>query len=80
MILFVRKLIRASLIATIILYRYTLSPLLGAWFGPVCRFYPSCSSYALQCLEKDPIHVAIKKITCRLLRCHPYSKGGVDLP
>lgn len=55
-------------------YRYTLSPLLGC----NCRFYPSCSEYALQALE---YHGAVKGTYLsvrRLLKCHPFHPGGFD--
>ncbi len=56
------------------LYRLLLGPVLP----PSCRFYPSCSSYALQALER---HGAIRGswlTVRRLARCHPYCEGGVD--
>jgi putative membrane protein insertion efficiency factor len=56
------------------LYQYTLSPM----FPSSCRFYPSCSEYALHAIKK---HGSIRGLvfTClRLCRCHPYSKGGYD--
>jgi putative membrane protein insertion efficiency factor len=55
-------------------YQLVLSPLLG----PRCRFYPSCSSYAVQALTT---HGALKGTWLagrRLLRCHPWNPGGVD--
>lgn len=55
-------------------YQVVLSPLLG----PRCRFYPSCSSYAVQALST---HGALKGSWLagrRLLRCHPWNPGGVD--
>lgn len=61
-------------------YRYGISPIITSIYGPRCRFYPSCSDYALRSLRKDPPLQAFKKIALRLLRCHPLSKGGVDLP
>ena len=57
-------------------YQCIVSPLLG----PRCRFYPSCSSYAKECLSLYPWHQALFKSCCRLLRCHPFHPGGVDLP
>ncbi len=63
-------------IGCIRLYQLILAPLLG----PRCRFYPSCSRYAASCLQLYPFHVAMKKISCRLLRCHPWHPGGVDMP
>jgi uncharacterized protein len=55
-------------------YRYLLSPLLG----PRCRFYPSCSAYALEALDS---HGALKGAwlaTKRVGRCHPWHPGGYD--
>lgn len=43
-----------------------------------CRFYPSCSQYTIDAVEKyGPIR-GILKGSMRLLRCHPLSKGGYD--
>jgi uncharacterized protein len=63
-----------NLIITI--YQRTLSPLLG----PRCRFYPSCSAYAKECLSVYPWPKALMKSGRRLLSCHPFHPGGVDLP
>ncbi|TNM38434.1 membrane protein insertion efficiency factor YidD [Nocardioides albidus] len=55
-------------------YQLVLSPLLG----PTCRYYPSCSAYAVEALQT---HGAVKGTWLaarRLLRCHPWSPGGVD--
>ena len=46
--------------------------------GPVCRFEPSCSNYALQALKKRGLHIAIPLILWRVLRCNPLCKGGFD--
>lgn len=57
------------------LYRYCLSPFLGN----NCRFYPTCSAYAQEAIEK---HGALKGsylATRRICRCHPFCEGGVDL-
>ncbi|MBX3128091.1 MAG: membrane protein insertion efficiency factor YidD [Polyangiaceae bacterium] len=64
------------LIALIRVYQVTLSPLLG----PVCRFEPSCSRYAVACLE---LHGALRGSWLtfrRLSRCHPFHPGGYDPP
>lgn len=45
-----------------------------------CKFYPSCSEYSIQVLQKQGFVLGIFKILWRTLRCHPWSKGGVDLP
>lgn len=65
--------------------RYPLIWLVKGWrklistmYGDVCKFYPTCSSYALTALER---HGAVKGsylTVRRLLRCHPWSMGGVD--
>ncbi|HEX2829925.1 MAG TPA: membrane protein insertion efficiency factor YidD [Burkholderiales bacterium] len=55
-------------------YRYFLSPLLG----PSCRFYPTCSAYAVEAIDT---HGAIKGSWLalrRIMKCHPWHPGGVD--
>ncbi|MDR2614221.1 MAG: membrane protein insertion efficiency factor YidD [Candidatus Accumulibacter sp.] len=55
-------------------YRYAISPLLGQ----NCRFFPSCSDYAAQAIEK---HGACKGACLglkRICRCHPWNPGGFD--
>jgi len=62
------------LIVLINLYRRFLSPL----FPPVCRFYPSCSTYAVQALEMHGLLKGSWLTAKRLLRCHPCHPGGYD--
>jgi len=57
-------------------YQKTLSPLLG----PVCRFEPSCSRYAVTCLERHGAAKGSLLSFLRLCKCHPFHPGGVDLP
>jgi putative membrane protein insertion efficiency factor len=55
-------------------YQLVLSPM----FGPRCRFYPSCSAYAVEAITT---HGALRGSWLagrRLLRCHPWNPGGVD--
>ncbi|MDF2935908.1 MAG: hypothetical protein K0Q90_1281 [Paenibacillaceae bacterium] len=55
-------------------YRKFLSPLKP----PTCRFYPTCSEYALEAIE---IHGAAKGTllaAARICRCHPFHPGGID--
>ncbi len=53
--------------APILLYRYTLSPLIG----PVCRYQPTCSAYALEALERHGPVKGTWLTLRRLARCHP---------
>lgn len=52
--------------------------LFKAWLGPVCRFEPSCSAYALQALERHGAARGGTLAARRLLRCHPWCDGGFD--
>jgi uncharacterized protein len=56
------------------LYQWTLSPLLG----PRCRFYPSCSQYALEALMRFGVLEGGWLAMQRLARCHPWHPGGFD--
>ncbi|OGN62220.1 MAG: membrane protein insertion efficiency factor YidD [Chlamydiae bacterium RIFCSPHIGHO2_12_FULL_49_11] len=67
---------RRLLIALVRLYQKGISPFLG----PCCRFYPSCSHYALSVLQKKPLWRAFGLIIKRLSKCHPFHPGGIDLP
>ena len=55
-------------------YQLLISPLLG----PTCRYYPSCSAYAVQALQVHGAFRGTWLAVRRLLRCHPWSPGGVD--
>jgi putative membrane protein insertion efficiency factor len=55
-------------------YRFLLSP----WLGAHCRFYPSCSRYAMTALERHGALRGSGLALRRLLRCHPWSPGGID--
>ena len=62
------------LIGLIKAWRLLVSPL----YGQVCRYYPSCSAYALEAVQ---VHGAVKGswlAVRRLLRCNPWARGGVD--
>jgi len=62
------------LIAFVKVYQYTISPLLG----PRCRYYPSCSNYAVEALREHGAVRGLGLATWRLLRCNPFSNGGYD--
>lgn len=51
---------------------------IGPAFPPSCRFYPSCSTYALEAVAKHGLLKGSYLAARRLLRCHPFHPGGVD--
>ncbi|WP_395638211.1 membrane protein insertion efficiency factor YidD [Pseudolysinimonas sp.] len=55
-------------------YRAVISPL----YGDVCRYYPSCSAYALGSIQQHGVIKGVALGSWRLLRCHPWARGGVD--
>ena len=55
-------------------YRRILSPFLGSQ----CRYYPTCSAYAAQALQRYGFFRGNMKIVWRLLRCAPWGRGGED--
>jgi putative membrane protein insertion efficiency factor len=61
-------------VALIRFYRAFLSPLLG----PSCRYYPTCSQYALDAYAEHNFFYASWLTIWRVLRCNPFSKGGYD--
>ncbi len=70
----VAHVLSTALIALIRVYQYALSPMLGQR----CKFYPSCSNYAIDALR---VHGPLKGSALaawRILRCNPFSNGGVD--
>jgi putative membrane protein insertion efficiency factor len=58
----------------ILAWRHGVAPFLP----PTCRFYPSCSAYALEAIDRHSIPRALVLIAWRLLRCQPLCKGGYD--
>jgi len=56
------------------IYQWTVSPLLG----PRCRFYPSCSQYALEAIQRFGLLKGGWLAVVRLGRCHPWQPGGFD--
>jgi len=67
---------RWILIGLVRFYQRALSPLLGK----NCRFQPTCSQYMIGAIEKYGAIRGLLKGTWRILKCHPFSKGGYDPP
>ena len=61
-------------VAPILAYRRWISPVLP----PTCRFYPSCSEYALTAVAVHGPMRGVRLTLWRLLRCHPFHPGGID--
>ena len=55
-------------------YQLAISPLLPA----SCRYYPSCSAYALEALQRYGALKGMRLAIGRILRCHPFRPGGYD--
>ncbi|NCN95644.1 MAG: membrane protein insertion efficiency factor YidD [Bdellovibrionales bacterium] len=73
----IESLLSKALLLLVSFYR----AFLGGYFGGNCRFYPSCSHYALEVLSTQRPTSAIALILKRLMSCHPLSrKGGFDPP
>jgi putative membrane protein insertion efficiency factor len=62
------------LLALLAAYRYLLSPMLGR----NCRFFPSCSEYATEALERHGALRGSWLALRRVARCHPWHPGGYD--
>ena len=58
------------------IYQLFISPFLGKR----CRFFPSCSEYLYQAIQKYGLLKGFLKGFKRILRCHPFNQGGVDMP
>ena len=68
------KIINQVPILLIKFYRLYISPLLG----PSCRFYPTCSNYALEAFRTHNFFYALWLTVWRVIRCNPFSIGGYD--
>ena len=65
---------RGILVAPIRLYQRTISPALPSR----CKYHPSCSEYAVQAVRRYGLVRGVVLASWRLLRCNPWSHGGVD--
>lgn len=65
---------RNTALAVMHVYRRVVSPL----YGQVCRYYPSCSRYAVEAYQLRGFIVGTALTAWRLLRCNPFTPGGID--
>ncbi|MDO8106181.1 membrane protein insertion efficiency factor YidD [Isoptericola sp. b441] len=70
----VARIPRLLLIGAVRFYQLVISP----WTPPTCRYYPSCSRYAVVALERHGALRGTWLAVRRIGRCHPWAAGGVD--
>jgi uncharacterized protein len=68
------QIVRQSVLALLRGYKWAISPLLP----PSCRYVPTCSEYAMEAVERYGALRGGYMAAARLLRCHPFAKGGYD--
>ena len=57
------------------MYQIFISP----YLGNNCRYYPTCSNYAIDAIEKKGLIVGVRMSVIRVLRCNPWGGSGVDI-
>ena len=67
-------LLTAIVMSVIWVYRQTVSK----WIGPTCRYYPSCSTYAIAAVDTHGALKGVALAAARVGRCNPFTKGGLD--
>ena len=65
---------KTVLVLVIRFYQNCISPILG----PRCRFYPTCSQYAIEALEKKGVIIGSERTIKRICKCHQWHAGGYD--
>lgn len=73
---FIERVLTFFVVKIVRFYQLAVSPM----FGPCCRFTPTCSQYCLLAIQKYGVFVGVLKTVWRILRCHPFSRGGYDPP
>ena len=70
----ITEFIKTIFVSLIRFYQLCISPLLGK----NCRYYPTCSQYAIEAIEKKGIVQGLWLAVKRICRCHPWHDGGYD--
>ena len=70
----IMRLVERSALDLLRAYKWAISPI----FPPSCRYTPTCSEYAMEAIERYGIFRGGMKALTRILRCHPFVKGGYD--
>lgn len=70
----IENMIKCLLVSLIRFYQLCISPLLGN----NCRYYPTCSQYTIEAIEKKGIATGCWMAVKRICRCHPWHDGGYD--
>lgn len=76
LIRFLYHLPRTLAVEAVRFYQRGISPLLGAR----CKYYPSCSQYYIEAVQKYGVISGTLRGICRIIRCNPWSRGGYDPP
>lgn len=63
-----------AVVTLLLIYKIALSPVLSS----PCKFYPTCSAYAREAIERHGVRHGLLLAVRRLLRCRPFAPGGVD--
>ncbi len=71
------KKINFKTLVKLIIRAYQL--LISPYLGNNCRFYPTCSNYALEAIEKKGLILGVKMAVVRILRCNPWGGSGIDM-
>ncbi len=81
---YILRIPRYPILFLIKIYQKTLSPdhgpLKKMYPHGYCRYYPSCSVYSYEVIKKHGLIVGLPRSAWRIMRCNPWSKGGIDLP
>ena len=69
------RLLLRVVLSPVVFYRRVISPLKRT---PTCRYLPTCSEYAMEAVQKRGIVVGSGLAMWRIVRCHPFARGGYD--